>query len=262
MNTEQLEKTIQSEGPDIVEILIGKYELTDFEINSRDIEKEIYDITITSSVKESTISEQKFTIPKAQKLKVKDGDLISTGAALSEGYLDIDDILAIKGLRPAQIYLLDEIQNVYESQGIPIHDKHFEVIIRKMSDKVIVEDEGDTSLIKDEVVSKIRFGEENKRVLSKGERPATGKVSILGITRAAIHTDSWLSAASFEQTTSVLSSAAIKGQTDYLLGLKENVIIGRLIPVTEELIGKYYGKFTSQYADHQSTDKKEEKKQD
>ena len=178
---------------------------------------------------------------------------------MSEGYLDIDDILSIKGLRSAQIYLLDEIQDVYESQGIPIHDKHFEVIIRKMSDKVIVEDEGDTSLIKDEVVSKIRFGEENKRVLSKGERPATGKVSILGITRAAIHTDSWLSAASFEQTTGVLSAAAIKGQTDYLLGLKENVIIGRLIPVTEELIEKYYGKFSNQYADHQSTDKKKRK---
>jgi len=227
-----------------------------------DTEKEIYDITISALSKDSTIQEQKFTIPKAQKLKIKDGDLISVGTAMSEGYLDIDDILAIKGLRSAQIYLLDEIQDVYESQGIAIHDKHFEVIIRKMSDKVIIEDEGDTSLIKDEVVSKIRFGEENKRVLSKGERPATGKVSILGITRAAIHTDSWLSAASFEQTTSVLSSAAIKGQTDYLLGLKENVIIGRLIPVTEELISKYYGKFANQYANNQPTDKKEEKKQD
>jgi len=227
-----------------------------------DTEKEIYDITISALNKESTIQEQKFTIPKTQKLKIKDGDLISVGVALSEGYLDIDDVLAIKGLRAAQIYLLDEIQNVYESQGIAIHDKHFEVIIRKMSDKVIIEDEGDTSLIKDEVVSKIRFGEENKRVLSKGERPASGKVSILGITRAAIHTDSWLSAASFEQTTSVLSSAAIKGQTDYLLGLKENVIIGRLIPVTQDLISKYYGKFANQYANNQPTDKKEEKKQD
>lgn len=227
-----------------------------------DTVKEIYDITISALNKESTIQEQKFTIPKAQKLKIKDGDLISVGTALSEGYLDIDDVLAIKGLRSAQIYLLDEIQDVYESQGIAIHDKHFEVIIRKMSDKVIIEDEGDTSLIKDEVVSKIRFGEENKRVLSKGERPASGKVSILGITRAAIHTDSWLSAASFEQTTSVLSSAAIKGQTDYLLGLKENVIIGRLIPVTSELISKYYGKFANQYANNQPADKKEEKKQD
>ena len=227
-----------------------------------DTEKEIYDITISALNKESTIQEQKFTIPKAQKLKIKDCDLISVGTAMSEGYLDIDDVLAIKGLRSAQIYLLDEIQDVYESQGIAIHDKHFEVIIRKMSDKVIIEDEGDTSLIKDEVVSKIRFGEENKRVLSKGERPASGKVSILGITRAAIHTDSWLSAASFEQTTSVLSSAAIKGQTDYLLGLKENVIIGRLIPVTQDLISKYYGKFANQYANNQPTDKKEEKKQD
>ncbi|MEK7495752.1 MAG: DNA-directed RNA polymerase subunit beta' [Patescibacteria group bacterium] len=227
-----------------------------------DTEKEIYDITISALNKESTIQEQKFTIPKAQKLKIKDCYLISVGTAMSEGYLDIDDVLAIKGLRSAQIYLLDEIQDVYESQGIAIHDKHFEVIIRKMSDKVIIEDEGDTSLIKDEVVSKIRFGEENKRVLSKGERPASGKVSILGITRAAIHTDSWLSAASFEQTTSVLSSAAIKGQTDYLLGLKENVIIGRLIPVTQDLISKYYGKFANQYANNQPTDKKEEKKQD
>ena len=227
-----------------------------------DTEKEIFDITISALSKDATVQEQKFTIPKSQKLKIKDGDLISVGTPLSEGYLDIDDILAIKGLRSAQIYLLDEIQDVYESQGIAIHDKHFEVIIRKMSDKVIIEDEGDTSLIKDEVVSKIRFTEENKKVLSKGERPATGKVSILGITRAAIHTDSWLSAASFEQTTTVLSSAAIKGQTDYLLGLKENVIIGRLIPVTSELISKYYGKFANQYANNQPTDKKEEKKQD
>jgi len=227
-----------------------------------DTEKEIFDITISALSKDATVQEQKFTIPKSQKLKIKDGDLISVGTPLSEGYLDIDDILTIKGLRSAQIYLLDEIQDVYESQGIAIHDKHFEVIIRKMSDKVIIEDEGDTSLIKDEVVSKIRFTEENKKVLSKGERPATGKVSILGITRAAIHTDSWLSAASFEQTTTVLSSAAIKGQTDYLLGLKENVIIGRLIPVTSELISKYYGKFVNQYANNQPTDKKEEKKQD
>jgi DNA-directed RNA polymerase subunit beta' len=227
-----------------------------------DTEKEIFDITISALSKDAPVQEQKFTIPKSQKLKIKDGDLISVGTPLSEGYLNIDDVLAIKGLRSAQIYLLDEIQDVYESQGIAIHDKHFEVIIRKMSDKVIIEDEGDTSLIKDEVVSKIRFTEENKKVLSKGERPATGKVSILGITRAAIHTDSWLSAASFEQTTTVLSSAAIKGQTDYLLGLKENVIIGRLIPVTSELISKYYGKFANQYANNQPTDKKEEKKQD
>lgn len=221
-----------------------------------DTEKEVYSVKITSAANDKDIKEQEFIIPMSQKLKVKDGDLIASGTSLSEGYLDVNDVLSIRGLRAAQIYLLDEIQKVYESQGITIHDKHFEVIIRKMSDKVIIEDEGDTAFIKDEVVSKIRFEEENKKVLAKGMKPATGKISILGITRAAIYTDSWLSAASFEQTTNVLSSAAIKGQADYLLGLKENVIIGRLIPVTAELIEKYYGKFVNKYADNQPTDQK------
>ncbi|MFN4212362.1 MAG: DNA-directed RNA polymerase subunit beta' [Microgenomates group bacterium] len=225
-----------------------------------DTQKEVYLVKITSTDKGNSIKEQEFTIPTSQKLKVKDGDLVAAGTPLSEGYLDIHDVLAIKGLSAAQIYLLNEIQKVYESQGITIHDKHFEVIIRKMSDKVIIEDEGDTSFIKDEVVSKIRFEEENKKVLAKGQKPATGKISILGITRAAIYTDSWLSAASFEQTTNVLAGAAIKGQIDYLLGLKENVIIGRLIPVTEELIKKYYGNFLSKYVNNQSTGEKREKK--
>jgi len=220
-----------------------------------DSEKEVYIVKISPTDKDVN-QEQEFVIPLTQKLKVKDGELVAKGVPLSEGYLDIDDILAIKGLHAAQMYLLNEIQKVYESQGITIHDKHFEVIVRKMSDKVIIEDEGDTSFIKDEVVSRIRFEEENKKILAQGGKPAFGKISILGITRAAIYTDSWLSSASFEQTTNVLSNAAIKGQTDYLLGLKENVIIGRLIPVTSELIDKYYGKFVNQYANHQSTDQK------
>ncbi len=220
-----------------------------------DTEKDVYHIKITTTDKNSQIKEQEFIIPKSQKLKVKDGDLIASGTPLSEGYLNVNDVLSIKGLKAAQLYLLDEIQKVYESQGIAIHDKHFEIIIRKMSDKVIIDDEGDTSFIKDEVVSRIRFEEENKKVLAKGQKPATGKISILGITRAAIHTDSWLSSASFEQTTNVLSSAAIKGQIDYLLGLKENVIIGRLIPVNNELINKYYSQFLGKYANNQSTDK-------
>ncbi len=220
-----------------------------------DTEKDIYHIKIIATNKESSIKEQEFTIPKNQKLRVKDGDLIAVGTPLSEGYLNIADILSIKGLREAQLYLLNEIQKVYESQGISIHDKHFEVIIKKMSDKIIIDDEGDTSFIKDEVVSKIRFEEENKKVLSKGQKPATGKINILGITQAAIYTDSWLSAASFEQTTNVLSESAIKGKVDYLLGLKENVIIGRLIPVTEELIKKYYSDFLKKYANYQSANK-------
>ncbi len=222
-----------------------------------DTERETYHVKI-ASVDKTPVQEQEFVIPMSQKLKVKDGELITSGTPLSEGYLNVNDILTIKGLQSAQLYLLDEVQRVYESQGIGIHDKHFEVIIRKMSDKVIIEDEGDTLFIKDEVVSKIRFEEENKKVLAQGGKPAVGKVSILGITRAAIYTDSWLSAASFEQTTNVLSSAAIKGQIDYLLGLKENVIIGRLIPVTRDLIDNYYGAFVNRYANYQPTDKKEE----
>jgi DNA-directed RNA polymerase subunit beta' len=220
-----------------------------------DNEKELYYLKVISSSKENP-REQEFIIPMSQKLKVKDGQLVTTGTALSEGYHDVNDILIIKGLRDAQLYLLNEVQKVYESQGIIIHDKHFETIIRKMSDKVIVEDEGDTSFIKGEIISKIRFEEENKKILAQGGKPAVGKVSILGITRAAIYTESWLSSASFEQTTNVLTNAAIKGQVDYLLGLKENVIIGRLIPVTEELIKKYYGKFLDNYADDQSTREK------
>lgn len=218
-----------------------------------DTEKDVYMVKITPSDINNT-QEQEFIIPMSQTLKFKDGDLVASGTPLSEGHLDVHDVLSIKGLRPAQQYLVDEIQKVYESQGITIHDKYFEVIVRKMSDKVIIEDEGDTVFMKDEVVSRIRFEEENKKVLAQGGKPAIGKVSILGITRAAIYTDSWLSAASFEQTTNVLSSAAIKGQVDNLLGLKENVIIGRLIPVTEELINKYYSKFQSKYAYSQPAD--------
>ncbi len=225
-----------------------------------DTEKEVYMVKIKSSSKEKE-EEQEFLIPITQTLKVKDGDLIVRGTPLSEGYLAINDVLSIKGLRSAQLYLLNELQKVYDSQGIMIHDKHFEVIIRKMSEKVIIEDEGDTVFIKDEVVSRIRFEEENKKNLAQGGKPAVGKVSILGITKAAIYTDSWLSAASFEQTTGVLSSAAIKGQVDYLLGLKENVIIGRLIPVTKDLIDKYYGSYLSKYAHNQPIDKKEEGKE-
>ncbi len=163
-----------------------------------DTEKEVYDITITS-VNKKPVQELQFLIPTSQKLKVKDGELIVSGTALSEGHLNVQDILSIKGLKIAQLYLLEEVQEVYESQGITIHDKHFEVIIRKMSDKVIIEDEGDTAFIKQEIVSKTRFSEENKKALAKGGKPAVGKISILGITRSAIYTDSWLSSSSFEQ---------------------------------------------------------------
>ncbi len=230
-------------------------------------ESEVYEIKITSTNKskgkkeDEKFQEQEFIVPLSQKLKVKDGQLIISGTSISEGSLNIDNIVTIKGLKAAQLYLLNEVQRVYESQGIAIHDKHFEVIIRKMSDKVMIEDEGDTSFIKDEVVSKMRFEEENKKVLAQGGKPSTGRISILGITKSAIYTDSWLSAASFQQTTNVLSKSAIRGEIDYLLGLKENVIIGRLIPVSKELIDKYYGKFINKYADNKPTRQEGEKKE-
>ena len=225
-----------------------------------DREKEVYYVKITSVGKDGTTKEEEFVIPLGQKLKVKDGELIGVGMPLAEGGLNINDLVAVKGIKEAQLYLLEEIQKVYRSQGISINDKHFEVIIKKMSDKVIIEDEGDTEFVKNEIVSRIRFREENKRVLSQGGQPAVGKVAILGISKAATASDSWLSAASFEQTTNVLSQAALKGQIDYLLGLKENVIIGRLIPVNQELIEKYYQKFLSRYAHNKPTSKEETEK--
>jgi len=202
-----------------------------------DSENEIYHIEITTTDNKNT---RYYQIPMTQKLHVRHGQLITKGTQLSEGYLDIKEVLEIRGIRSTQMYLLHEIQNVYESQGIGIHDKHFEVIIRKMSDKIIIDDEGDTGFLMGEAVNKDVFVEENKKIVAKGGKPASGKAKILGITNASIFTDSWLSAASFQNTTNVLTRSAIKGQVDYLYGLKENVIIGRLIPVTEKLIEKYY----------------------
>lgn len=189
-----------------------------------------------SSVGVKPPEEREYLIPLTSQLLVKDGDNILAGAQLASGALDIKEVLAIRGLRPAQEYLCEEIQAVYESQGIPIHDKHFEVIIRKMSDKVRITSQGDTDLLPGEFAIKHRFEEANAQVLSQGGEPATAQQVILGITRASLYTDSWLSAASFEQTTNVLTDAALNGQEDRLIGLKENVIIGRLIPVTADRV--------------------------
>lgn len=178
--------------------------------------------------------EREYMIPITSELKVKDGDLVASGDQLASGSLDIKEVLSIRGLRGAQKYLIIEIQRVYESQGIAIADKHFEVIVRKVSDKVRVDSAGDTTLLPGELVDRTRFQDENARVLAEGGEPATAVVVILGITRASLFTESWLSAASFQETTNVLTDAALAGKEDKLLGLKENVIIGRLIPVTEE----------------------------
>ena len=190
-------------------------------------------ITITSTATKPK-DEREYIIPKTLQLAVEDRQLIEAGTQLASGSLDIKEILTIKGLRAAQEYLVNEIQRVYESQGIPIHDKHMEVIIRKMSDEVRVMTSGDTPLLPGELVEKATFEEENEKVIAAGGEPGTAQQVVLGITRRALFTESWLSAASFQQTTDRLTDAALYAKEDKLHGLKENVIIGRLIPVTPE----------------------------
>jgi len=190
-------------------------------------------VTVTT-VSTKPREERDYLIPKTVQLAVEDKQLVDAGTALATGSLDIREILSIKGLRDAQEYLVNEIQKVYESQGIPINDKHFEVIVRKMSDEVRIVTSGDTPLLPGELAEKAYFEEESEKVLAAGGEPASAQQVILGITRRALFTESWLSAASFEQTTDVLTNAALLGKEDKLYGLKENVIIGRLIPVTPD----------------------------
>ncbi len=182
--------------------------------------------------------EREYIIPKTIQLAVEDKQLVEAGAPLAVGPLDVREILTIRGLRATQEYLVNEIQKVYESQGIPIHDKHFEVITRKMSDEVRIVTSGDTSLLPGELVDKAAFENENEKILAAGGEPASAQQVILGITRRALFTESWLSAASFQQTTDVLTNAALAAKEDPLYGLKENVIIGRLIPVTPRTVVK------------------------
>ena len=178
--------------------------------------------------------EREYIIPATATLLVEEGQLIDAGTVLATGHIDVKETLRIQGLRAAQRYIVDEVRSVYESQGVPINEKHFEVIVRKMSDKVRIESQGDTNLLPGEVIDKLRFEEENRRVLAGGGEPATAEVVMLGITRSSLQTESFLSAASFQETTSVLSDAAMSGKVDKLVGLKENVIIGRLIPTSTE----------------------------
>ena len=181
--------------------------------------------------KSKPVDEKEYFVPMAATLTVSAGDEILSGTQLSEGYLDPKEVIKIKGFIEAQRYIITEAQKVYESQGIVINDKHFEVILRKMSDKVIVETIGDTSFIPGDFVSKAKFEQVNGEVLSQGGEPATARQTILGITKSSLFSDSWLSASSFQETTKVLTDAALQGAEDKLVGLKENVIIGRLIPV-------------------------------
>ena len=183
------------------------------------------------------IEEREHIIPAHAHILVNDGDLVKAGDALIGGPLNPHDILHIRGKDELQRYLVDEVQQVYQSQGVTIHDKHIEIILRQMLRRVQVESTGDCDFIPGQMVDKFEFQERNAKILAEGGEPATAKPVFLGITRASLLTDSFLSAASFQETTRVLTQAAVSGAQDWLLGLKENVIIGRLIPSRLEVPG-------------------------
>ena len=171
-----------------------------------------------------------YLIPYGSRIKVQDGDYLEAGDELTEGSVNPHDILRIKGVRAVQDYMLREVQRVYRLQGVEINDKHIEVIVRQMLKKIRVEDNGDADFLPGTLVDVLDFEEKNQELIAEGKEPAEGKQVMLGITKASLATNSFLSAASFQETTKVLTEAAIKGKIDPLIGLKENVLIGKLIP--------------------------------
>ena len=173
---------------------------------------------------------REYSLPRGVHVNVQEGDRVQAGEALMDGPSNPHDILSVLGEKALQGYLVNEIQEVYRLQGVTINDKHIEVIVRQMMRWVRVEDVGDTEFLVDEQIDKTRFLQENERVIGDGGRPATGRPMLLGITKASLSTESFISAASFQETTRVLTEASISGRVDHLRGLKENVTMGRLIP--------------------------------
>jgi len=183
-------------------------------------------VIVTPEVGES----KEYVIPKGKHISVHSGDFIKAGEALMDGPINPHDILRVKGEKELAKYLVDEVQEVYRLQGVEINDKHIEVIVRQMLKRVKIKEAGDTKFLLDDIVEKSVFEEENERVLQEGGQPAVAEPLLMGITKAALITDSFISAASFQETTKVLTGASIAGKIDYLRGLKENVVVGRLIP--------------------------------
>jgi DNA-directed RNA polymerase subunit beta' len=174
--------------------------------------------------------ERSYTVPAARNIEVRNGDTIKAGTPITSGQRDPQDVLRIQGREAVQIYLVKEVQRVYRNTGVYINDKHIEVIIRQMLRRVKVDDSGDTEMLPNDLVDRFVYADTNARVLAEGGEPATAQTVLLGVTKASLNTDSFLAAASFQETTRVLTEAAIEAQTDHLVGLKENVIIGKLIP--------------------------------
>jgi DNA-directed RNA polymerase subunit beta' len=183
---------------------------------------------------------REYVIPVSAQVVVRDGDHVNAGDKITEGSISPQELLLVRGRDEVQTYLVREVQRVYRSQGVDINDKHIEVIVRQMMRKVRIDNAGDTDLLPGEIVSQFEWEEANAKALSEGGEPAIAQTVLLGLIKAALNTASWLSAASFQETTRVLTEAAISGKVDKLRGLKENVIIGKLIPAGTGL--DYYQK--------------------
>ena len=171
-----------------------------------------------------------YPVLKRATLLIEDGQHVELGTQFHVGSIDPKEVLRVKGVRAVQLHLVDGVQGVYRSQGVPIHDKHIEVIVRQMLRKVTVVDHGETDLLPGELVDRSRYQDVNRAALAEGRKTASARQEVMGITKASLATESWLSAASFQETTRVLTQAAMEGKSDPLMGLKENVIIGKLIP--------------------------------
>jgi len=191
-----------------------------------DQEKKVRRITVTSDDGDQV----QYAVSFRARLAVTDGDRVEVGQQLTEGSVNPHEKLRVEGVQALQTFQVEEVQQVYRSQGVTIHDKHIEIIIRQMLRKVHIIEPGDTEFLPGELVDRKRFEETNAQVVESGGEPASARPILMGITKASLATDSWLAAASFQETTRVLTEAAISAKSDPLLGLKENVIIGKLIP--------------------------------
>ena len=205
---------LTTEAQHIIARVAGEVEVDDNQLSIRYEEKE----------------EREYAVPAATRIRIQDAELVKAVQQLTDGPINPQDILHILGGEAVQQYLVEEVQKVYRSQGVNINDRHIEVIVHQMLSRVRIDSSGDTELVPGELVGRFRYEDNNAKVLAEGGEPATAHTVLVGITRASLSSDSWLAAASFQETTRVLTEAAISGKVDKLIGRKENVIIGKLIP--------------------------------
>ncbi|HQV57946.1 MAG TPA: hypothetical protein PKV27_08030 [Ilumatobacteraceae bacterium] len=188
-------------------------------------------------------------LPTGSRSLVVDGQEVKAGDPITDGPFDPKELMEIKGIRETQLYLVEEVQRVYRDQGVSISDKHIELIVRQMTRRVGVQEPGDTGFLPGERADAKVFRDTNRRMVEEGKKPAEGRPEIMGITKASLATESWLSAASFQETTRVLTEAAIDGRGDNLVGLKENIIIGKLIPAGSGM--NHYREFAVEAPDYE-----------